>query len=747
MIAFRDVSVKNKLRAIILLVSGGVLFLASSLFVVDEINAFRQTMVADLFALADFIGVGNAEYITIIDIAADSEEVIEKNMAALEVKTHIISAHVFVNNKIIASYFRDEKDRQLPLPKIEKPPDPMEFSQGKVPDKRIEGSAIFNDQSMEVVRHIIFEGKNIGSVYIQSDLKELDKRLLNYLATVIVILSASLFLAFVLASRLQRIITKPIDNLLKTMEIVSVEKNYALRQEKYADDELGKLIDGFNKMLSQIQIRNEELKEYHEHLEEKVSQRTSELAEARDQALAANKAKSAFLANMSHEIRTPMNAILGYAQILQRDSTLTKEQRKTLHIVEESGNHLLSLINDILDISKIEAGAMELRLENFYLNDLVNSVVSMFKMRCQQKGLEWSLENMATEAIMLYADQVKLRQILINLLGNAIKFTEKGGITLRISQQSDKQYRFDVIDTGRGIPESARENIFEPFQQEREGFDKGGTGLGLAITRRQVELMGGSISVTSDIGKGSRFTVILSLPEGSGSAITFQQAQTEVSRLAEGFHVFALVVDDVQENRDILMQMLKNVGVDIQEAKNGQEALDQIINQRPDIVFSDIRMPVMNGLEFIENIRQNEFTKNLPCVAITASSLRHENQKILSAGFNDFISKPFHFQEIYDCLMKFLNVEFDYEINEEEIDEDVEIIEDIDFSTILIKKDLYDRLQESAELSELTELEELLIELRTGDKQHEIMADVFQEFLNNYDTDSILNVLEKVNHE
>jgi len=745
MIAFRDVSVKNKLRIIILLISGGVLFLASSLFVVDEITAFRRTMVADLFALADFIGVGNAEYITIIDIAADSEEVIEKNMAALEVKVHVISAHVFVENKVVASYFRDEKDRQLPLPIIEEPPDPIPSPRGEVPDKRIEGNAIFHDHFVEVVRHIIFEGQNIGSVYIQSDLKELDKRLFNYIITVITILSASLFLAFVLASRLQRIITAPIDNLLKTMEIVSVEKNYALRQEKHADDELGKLIDGFNKMLAQIEIRNEELKEYHEHLEEKVVQRTSELAEARDQALAANKAKSAFLANMSHEIRTPMNAILGYAQILQRDSTLTKDQRNTLHIIEDSGNHLLSLINDILDISKIEAGAMELRLENFYLNDLVDSVVSMFKMRCQQKGLEWYLENTVLERILLYADQVKLRQILINLLGNAVKFTEKGSITLRVSDQSDDHYRFDVIDTGRGIPVEATENIFEPFQQEREGFDKGGTGLGLAITRRQVELMKGTVSVTSEIGKGSRFTVVLPLPTGSGTAITFQRDQSEVSRLAEGFHVYALVVDDVKENRDILSQMLKNAGVDVREAKNGLEALEEIKNQRPDIVFSDIRMPVMGGIEFIQNIRQNEFTKHLPCTAITASSLRHENQKVLSAGFDDFISKPFHFQEIYDCLMKFLNVKFDYEENEESDFEEID--EEFDFSTVSITKDLYDRFQESAELSELTELEELLAELRTGNEQHEMMADIFQGFLNNYDTDSILDALEKVNYE
>ena len=360
--------------------------------------------------------------------------------------------------------------------------------------------------------------------------------------------------------------------------------------------------------------------------------------------------------------------------------------------------------------------------------------------------MEWRFEDAVLEPILAYADQVKLKQILINLLGNAIKFTEKGGITLKISHQSGKHYRFDVIDTGRGIPESARDNIFEPFQQEREGFDKGGTGLGLAITQRQVTLMGGTVSVTSDVGKGSRFTVILPLPKGEGSAITFQRDQNEVSHLAEGFHVSALVVDDVKENRDILTQMLTNVGIDVREAKDGQEALDQIEKQRPDIVFSDIRMPVMNGMEFIQNIRQNEFTKNLPCAAITASSLRHQNQKILSAGFDDFISKPFHFQEIYDCLVKFLKVKFEYETDDEESEME-EAHKELDFSTVSIKKELYGRLQESAELSELTELEELLVELRAGDEQHGMMADIFQGFLNDYDTDSILDALEKVSYE
>jgi len=274
------------------------------------------------------------------------------------------------------------------------------------------------------------------------------------------VLLGVLLIGIVLASRLQQVITRPIYHLLNIMEGVTHQNNYSLRAQKTTDDEVGQLVNGFNEMITQIDG-------YRHHLEDKVQERTIELVKARDQALAANKAKSAFIANVSHEIRTPLNAVLGYAQLLRRDTTLTAGQRDSLLVIEKSGTHLLGLINDILDVSKIEAGAMELRPENFLLNEFIEGLSGMFKLRCDQKSLNWRVENLLSKTqVLVYADQGKLRQILINLLGNAVKFTDQGEVVLRVFREQEDSC-FEVTDTGPGISQEALANIFKPFFQDK----------------------------------------------------------------------------------------------------------------------------------------------------------------------------------------------------------------------------------------------------------------------------------------
>ncbi|RKZ51725.1 MAG: hypothetical protein DRR00_10785 [Candidatus Parabeggiatoa sp. nov. 3] len=610
------------------------------------------------------------------------------------------------------------------------------FANPKTSGSQIKDNYFFHQNEIEIFKQIILENEMIGTVYIRADLTLLYKRLGWAISIVLIVLILSLLLGVLLASKLQQLFTTPIYNLLKTMSTVSVQKNYTLRAQKTGEDELGTLVDGFNEMLVQID-------QYSNHLEYLVKQRTAQLAQARDQALAANKTKSVFLANMSHEIRTPMNAVLGYAQLLRRDTNLNQEQQDSLHAIEKSGNHLLGLINDILDISKIEAGAMELRPENFYISELIQGLSAMFKMRCEQKQLDWCVESTALKQVV-YADQSKLRQILINLLGNAVKFTETGKVLLQVTQEAEL-YCFKVIDTGPGIPAEAQATIFKPFHQDTAGYDKGGTGLGLAISQQQVDLMGGALTLESELGKGACFTVLLPLALGEGEVVV-QEKGAEIAHLAPGYHVSALVVDDVKENRHILSRILRDIGLEIREAVNGQDCLDQIGEQKPDIIFMDIRMPVMDGTEALYHIRDNFIDDKIICIAISASTLKEDTDSMLQGGFDHFIFKPFRFELIYECLDKFLNVEFEYKASESVSDsEDSAPNLDLDFTQLSLPKSIYEPLLEAAELSNLTAIETITAELREGNADQQALAKHFQDCLANYDTDSILEILEQMN--
>ncbi|EIJ42473.1 signal transduction histidine kinase [Beggiatoa alba B18LD] len=735
MLLLHDISIKSKLRFIILLTSGFVLLLASTAFIVNEMLTFRRSMVQDLYTLADLVGLNSAGGLLFKD-----NKVTQETLESLKVNKHIVSASIFKDDHIsFSSYARDNNSTQIT-------PD-LSVLHRLAKDINTSEIYFFKDDYVEVYKEIFYEGEKIGTTYLRSDLLELNERISWIAMITILVLMVSLLFAFLLASRLQRVVTKPIDNLLHTMQNVSEKNDYTLRGEKISHDELGELVDGFNRMLQQIQGRNTELAKYREHLEDMVIERTTELAEARDQALAANRAKSIFLANMSHEIRTPMNAMLGYTQILQRDTKLTDEQRQFLQTILNSGNHLLGLINDILDISKIEAGAMELREENFYLNEFVNDIAVMFKMRCEQKRLGWRVETTISQDVMVHADQGKLRQVLINLLGNAVKFTDQGEVVLQINHLEEDFYCFDVIDTGAGIDSSSIENIFEPFQQDTAGLEKGGTGLGLAITKRQVDLMNGKVSVVSELGKGSTFSVYLPLPQGVGDVLKEVEEQ-RISHLAEGYHVIALVVDDIKENRNILSYFLTEIGVEVHEAVNGQDALDKVAAKMPDIVLMDIRMPVMDGMVAIQHLHERYADKMPVCIAISASTLRHQTQPLLDAGFHDFISKPFRFQAICTCLKRFLQVEFEYKDIIENTQNTSEHPAELNLSQVVLSKDIYHRLQEAAELNDLTDLEQVIEELSLGENEnHKQLAKTFQNLLANYDIDGILERLGNIQYE
>ncbi len=380
----------------------------------------------------------------------------------------------------------------------------------------------------------------------------------------------------------------------------------------------------------------------------------------------ANRAKSVFLANMSHEIRTPMNAILGFSQLMLRDQDLTTRQCQYLETINRSGEHLLALINDVLEMSKIEAGRTTLNPSTFDLPVLLKDLELMFRARTDEKKISFSVEMIGEVPQFIVTDINKLRQVFINLLGNAVKFTEQGSIGLRVRVDQEGAsaafLRVEIEDTGPGISPEEQDRLFRHFEQTKTGQQAGtGTGLGLAISREFVRLMGGDITLSSQVGRGSVFIVHLPLLEGDAQEVQAKNKTRHVLGLHPGRTTCrVLIVDDQEDNRQLLAQLLTPIGFETRLATNGTEAVREFEQWRPHLILMDFRMPVMDGHEAIRQIRAMAGGTDAKIIAVTASAMEENRQELLEIGADDFISKPFREVELFQKIHAHLGVEYVY---------------------------------------------------------------------------------------
>ena len=517
--------------------------------------------------------------------------------------------------------------------------------------------------------------------------------------------------------------------------------------------ELNELAGSINNQLALISSYLRDIEEARKNLEKRVKERTRELNEARINAEAANHAKSVFLANMSHELRTPLNAILGYGQLLRQDPGLPEQYQKTIKIIRRSGTHLLRMIDEILEISKIESGHILPNKTAFNLPSLLDTIMAMVLVRAEKKGLELKLVKATNLPKVISADENKLHQILSNLLSNGIKYTDAGRVELRVDVNSTNcQLMIQVDDTGMGIDPKHIEHVFEPFYQNTDHTrSNDGAGLGLSLVKRYVEVMDGTISVESKPGEGTTFQIELPYEPAQEAEIEKREAERQVVGIAADQPRYKiLVVEDNPDSRSLLEQMLEQVGFSTRTATNGQEAVDIHEAWDPDLIWMDIRMPVMDGLEATRSIREREASiersagnKSTIIIALTASVFDDAREEIMSSGFDDFIRKPFITAEIFECMARYLTIEYIYQVDQHDT-ADAELAERSLEVRPADLKGLSDEwltmMRQAALKGRSQQVIKLVEEIR---KTHPRLADLLTSLASDFQADKIPDLLDR----
>ena len=708
-----------------------------------------STIVLVSFGVADYFKIRSEMYEDIQKSSIDVSERLKSTL--LGPVWELIPEEA---NKVIEAEMVDERIYAI----IVKEPNDISVFAGRIRDENWDvkpvdempkDDYIVNKEQLKMV------DEKLGYIEVYFTTVFLENTLRNSILSIVfktllldLILSISIFLLF------QKTVIEPMLTLRKAAIKIG-EKEFDVNIPVNSNDEFGILAETFNSMGRQLNISFnerenllEELRNSHLNLEQQVKERTYQLEEtnrelekAKLKAEEANKAKSVFIANMSHELRTPMNAILGYSQLMQGDTTLSHDQHENLNIINRSGEHLLALINDVLEIAKIEAKGSTLKVITFDLHALVSDLERMFQVRINAKKLKFEILGIESTPHYIVSDENKLRQIIINLLGNAVKFTNEGSIIMRLSAEykntDELRLIIEVEDTGMGIAKDEFDKVFKFFEQTDSGLKtEGGTGLGLAISRQYAIMMGGNITVSSEYGKGSTFRLEIETVVGNATSTALAQCSRSVIGLEAGQKPpRILVVDDNEINRNLLEKLLVRTGFKVKKASNGLEAIAIFEKWKPQFIWMDVRMPIMNGIEATDRIRKLEGGADVKIVMLSASVLEEDIESTLKIC-TKFVKKPYIEQELFETMSEELNLRYEYESCEK----DDEMMEGSLNELILsLSPTLSVELQEAVLRLNTTQIEAVIAKIAL---ENPTLSSLLKETIDNFGHDLILSALD-----